>query len=121
MTDHTLDKLLAAKFEGVSAEIALIIINRLKVESLTIKGVADNAGMSVRSLQRALLFEGHSFSDIRHSVRMRIAVELLTRTDLPMSEIGLRIGFPHCASFCIFFKRISGVTPLSYREMNHPC
>lgn len=121
MTDHTLKKLLAVKFDGVSAQIAVMIIDRLKTESLTIKCIAGDASMSVRSLQRALLSEGHSFSDIRHSVRVRIAVELLTHTDLSMSDIGLRIGFPHCASFCIFFKRISGVTPLSYREMNDLC
>jgi len=48
--------------------------------------------------------------------RIRRAEELLEKTDLPISQVALGCGFSGQPHFSIYFKRITGVTPMVYRQ-----
>lgn len=52
-----------------------------------------------------------------HEVRIRKAMELLEQTDLPVCEIGMKVGFVNDNYFIKIFKRIAGTTPSQYRQM----
>lgn len=41
---------------------------------------------------------------------------MLKRTDDPIVHIAYNLGFSESSAFCKFFKRMTGVTPLEYRE-----
>jgi AraC-like DNA-binding protein len=65
------------------------------------------------------LFERHMGCGVGQYVcarRMEVARELLARTDLPVREVGERIGIPNYTYFCRLFKKINGISPLQYRK-----
>ncbi|RJE87616.1 response regulator [Paenibacillus sp. 1011MAR3C5] len=51
-----------------------------------------------------------------HEVRIGHAKRLLKETELPVHEIGLRVGFANDNYFIKIFKRDTGVTPSQYRH-----
>jgi AraC family transcriptional regulator len=52
--------------------------------------------------------------------RVEQACSLLSETDLPISEIALRLGFSSQSHFTTTFRRVKGVTPQVYRVHWHP-
>ncbi|MGE0886549.1 MAG: helix-turn-helix domain-containing protein [Blastocatellales bacterium] len=51
--------------------------------------------------------------------RIELAQQLLTRTDLPIVEIGLRAGFKNQSHFTTMFRRLTKATPKAYRDVAH--
>lgn len=47
--------------------------------------------------------------------RMDMAARYLLDTDLPVSEIGFRLGYDYQSHFCTAFKRKYGMAPMEYR------
>lgn len=52
--------------------------------------------------------------------RVERACSLLCKTDLPISEIALLLGFSSQSHFTTMFRRTQGVTPQAYRAQWHP-
>ncbi|MEO1091363.1 MAG: helix-turn-helix transcriptional regulator [Pseudomonadota bacterium] len=80
--------------------------------------VADLAratGVSVRSLQRRLEAQGLTFSALLTRVRFDEATLLLQCTDLPIAEIGRRLGYADPAHFTRAFNRVYGTNPHAVR------
>jgi AraC family L-rhamnose operon regulatory protein RhaS len=50
------------------------------------------------------------------NLRMDLAKILLTKTELPINEIGSRVGFPDPNYFAKIFKHVTGKTPSLYRK-----
>lgn len=61
---------------------------------------------------------GHNISDYIQNLRMNKAKELLLTTDLPVSQIARIIGYTEVSGFTKAFKKIEGVSPNKYREIN---
>ena len=59
---------------------------------------------------------GLTFVDYVNHLRMERAAELLTTTDLPVTEIGLECGFSSASYFTKRFKARMGLTPRAYRQ-----
>ncbi|MCP1183780.1 helix-turn-helix domain-containing protein [Paenibacillus sp. 1781tsa1] len=59
---------------------------------------------------------GHTLIHYLHGVRMEKAAEYLRETDLPVQEIGYRVGFGSDNYFIKIFKRWTGCTPSQYRH-----
>ncbi|MBP5774302.1 MAG: helix-turn-helix transcriptional regulator [Clostridiales bacterium] len=49
-------------------------------------------------------------------LRLDLGKILLTKTDLPVSEISLRVGYPDSNYFTKLFKKTEGMTPTQYRK-----
>lgn len=60
--------------------------------------------------------EGISLSDYIMKKRIDMAKYLLSATNLPVSEIGTRVGFDYPSYFTSCFKKSEGMTPQKYRD-----
>lgn len=59
---------------------------------------------------------GRTLIHYLHQVRVDKAIAYLLQTDLPVHEIGLRVGFVNDNYFIKIFKRLTGFTPSKYRQ-----
>ena len=68
-------------------------------------------------------YSGKSLVECSMAVRIKKVAELLTSTDLPVSEVAVSCGFSNKTHFYKNFKNAYGITPSLYREnlrVNHP-
>jgi len=88
-------------------------------DSDTSKFLAQKCHLSESQLRRRFV-SAYGMPPIayRNLLRCRIAAELLTRTDMPVSEISSRIGFHTTSDFYRSFTKIYGVSPSRYRSSN---
>lgn len=82
----------------------------------TVDSVAQQLGLSARSLQRHLHTHGLRFSQIATEVRLRAAAWWLLETPLSLAEIGFVCGYADQAHFNRRYKRHTGLAPGAYRN-----
>ena len=85
---------------------------------------AEPMGYSVRTITRACLAAtGRSAKQVIDDRVTLEAKRLLAGTDLPVAEIGRRLGFPEPTNFGRFFHREAGLSPGAFRgtmgELDH--
>ena len=78
--------------------------------------LADQLGMSVRTMQRKLDMENTSYMQLKDEVRKRKALFYFEHTDKHINEISERCGFSEVASFTRAFTRWTGTTPSKYKK-----
>jgi AraC-like DNA-binding protein len=96
--------------------VSLQIESLLSGHSVTLELLAESLGMSGRSLQRGLADQGASFTALLGAVRLRRAAEWLQRTDKPVVEIALDLGYTDASNFTRAFRRAIGVSPSVFRK-----
>ena len=95
---------------------ALTAIHQRPGQSWTIENASAEASMSRSGFARKFKeLLGTSFFYYLTRLRMRIARELLTTTNLPVPTIGEKIGYQSDLSFVKTFKKLHGETPRAYR------
>jgi len=82
----------------------------------TLGTAAEIAGMSSRTLQRALSEGGYSFSDLLSEVRFECACDLLADPDIKIIEVAIASGYQNHAHFSRAFRRMTGMSPREYRR-----
>jgi AraC family transcriptional regulator len=91
--------------------------NAMFAETVTLPDLARVACLSpnhlLRSFRQVFRQTPHQFLTER---RLREAQLLLTRTDLPVTEICLAVGFESLGSFSTLFRKRRGLTPSQCRE-----
>lgn len=88
-------------------------------EKLTADRLAAYVRCSKPYLQeRTELALGVTLAAAIRRLRLTTATELLTTTDLPVSEISRRCGFACISHFAVLMKDVYGLTPLAYRKRN---
>ena len=96
---------------------AVVHISMHYDEPLTVEQLAALCSRSVTSFRR--LFEqatGKPPFEYLYEVRIKAAVNLLRGSDMPVSEIAGRVGYPTLSSFNRHFRRITGQTPSQLRK-----
>lgn len=79
--------------------------------------VAQEMGMSRRTLRRRLGREGLNFQSIVDDCRMEVAtLELVRRPRASLAEIALVLGYTEHSSFTRAFNRWNGMSPQAYRK-----
>ncbi len=81
--------------------------------------MAASLGVSKRTLYRHLEAEGASFQPLLDQVRYGMARELLTITELSISEIADALAYSSHSHFTGAFRRWSGATPSEWRATLH--
>ncbi|MDO5706489.1 MAG: AraC family transcriptional regulator ligand-binding domain-containing protein [Paracoccus sp. (in: a-proteobacteria)] len=78
--------------------------------------IARHLGMSRRTLRRQLDSEGVAFHELTELCRRNIGLALLVRSNLPMIEIALRLGYSDHTAFSRAFSRWFGQSPRALRQ-----
>lgn len=78
--------------------------------------VADDLGMTSRTLQRKLSQEGVSYQKLLDEVRQTMAEDYLRNSELAIPDIALRLGYSETTSFHRKFKAVTGQTPGEFRQ-----
>lgn len=99
-----------------SEHIESMITNDMLESRVSMGTIAKKLDVSESTLARRLKAEKTSFKDIITNKRMSASRRLLEHTDIPISQIALRIGYSENASFTRAFKNRIGVTPGQYRR-----
>ena len=92
------------------------LIGALIIEGVPSKEmVAQQLGMSSRSLHRKLEELGAGYRDLLDEVRLGIAQAHLTNSDDTINQIAEQLGFQSHQAFLRWFKQSTGKTPGEYR------
>ena len=96
---------------GITRRISEHIDSHLG-ESISLEAMAEMAGLSVNHFARAFR-QSTGLAPHAYLVQRRIeqAERLLSRTDLPLSQIALAVGFADHSHFARHFRRLTGATP----------
>lgn len=88
-------------------------------QDITVKSMSQYVMMAENYV--STLFKkktGQTLIHYLHQVRVNQAIEYLLHSDLPVYEIGNRVGFVNDNYFIKIFKRLTAQTPSQYRQSN---
>ncbi|MCR8842327.1 AraC family transcriptional regulator [Paenibacillus sp. SC116] len=119
--DQTLD---AQRGSSISAMVKWILKRGQTGERLYIRTVANELGMSDRTLQRRLTEEGTTFKQLITQARHEQAREYLANPKLDIKEVAFLVGYEDQNSFYRAFRLWEGDSPSNWRaeylESNPP-
>lgn len=96
---------------------ALHYIREHACKGLSVAEVVRNNAISRSTLERQLRkYLGRTPQEEIRNVQIKRATELLHSTELSMEKVAALCGFEHPEYFYVVFKRIMGMTPLSFRN-----
>ena len=106
--------------ERTDLDDVLAWIEREAHRELVLDDIAARAAVSVRTLNRRFASEtGQTPMQWLTGVRVRHAQQLLETTSIGVERIGREVGFASPANFREQFRRLTGVSPQSYRNTFH--
>lgn len=85
-------------------------------EDFPLAQIAPYFGMSERTFQRRLAAHGTNLNELRDQIRKEVSFNLLTESELPISEICYRLGYSAPSAFTRSVTRWFGTTPTEVRE-----
>lgn len=104
------------KEKSVSFEIIGYLHNNF-CEDLKVADVADKYNMTVIELNRILLFQVEkNFEDLMNYLRINRACEMLLTEALPITDIGVAVGYNTVKTFNRNFMRLKGMAPGVFRK-----
>lgn len=84
----------------------------------TIKSLSKMVFLNEQKLKAGFLAKYHmSISEYTTSIKMTMAENLLSTTELSIDEISQRLGYHYSGNFIKMFKKTHGKTPLAFRKM----
>ena len=106
--------------DSVTAQIQRLLLRREGVHSelapLSFDEVAQMLASTTHTLRRRLKEEGHSYQEIKDSLRRDEALTMLAHTDISIQALAERLGFSEAAAFNRAFKKWTGLSPSSFRQ-----
>ncbi len=101
----------------LSSRVRTEIVSLLKGEEPTLVTVADRLSMGVRTLQLHLKDEGTTYQQVLDDIRKELALKHLREHYLSTTDIAYLLGFAEPSVFFRSFKKWTGQTPGTYRNM----
>ncbi|WP_409192915.1 AraC family transcriptional regulator ligand-binding domain-containing protein [Bradyrhizobium sp. RDM4] len=78
--------------------------------------VAEQLGLSLRTLHRRLAKDELSYQELLDGMRKSVAMEFLENTHLLIDQVAERVGFADATSFRKAFRKWTGRAPTDYRR-----
>jgi len=72
-----------------------------------------------RSLQRKIAEMGMTYRQVLDQTRCDYACQLLSQSELKISEVAKALGYEDAGSFTRAFERWMGLSPLHFRNKSH--
>ncbi|AYE34447.1 helix-turn-helix domain-containing protein [Clostridium septicum] len=86
----------------------------------TIKNLSKMVFLNEQKLKAGFSAKYHmSISEYTNSIRMTMAQNLLSTTDLSINEIAKAVGYNYSGNFVKMFKKVHGKTPLAFRKLKN--
>lgn len=89
-------------------------------QNMNVSEVADHLGISYAYLSKIFKQQsegGEKLLDYLNKIRIEKAKELLSETNLSLTEVAEKVGYNNAQSLQRFFKKYENVTPGDYRKM----
>jgi AraC-like DNA-binding protein len=80
--------------------------------------VADQLGLTSRTLQRRLTEAGVTFQQLLEEARRELARHYLSRSRLELNETAYLLGYDEASSFFRAFQQWEGTSPNQWRQKN---
>jgi AraC-like DNA-binding protein len=103
--------------EGVSAKVVSVLHNRVGHSDLSIDKVAEDIGLSKRTLQRRLQQQDANFAQLRDDIRFNYAIKYLIDDHMSVDLVSKALDFSDRTSFTNAFKRWTGLSPSVFRKL----
>jgi AraC-like DNA-binding protein len=100
---------------SITHRIREILGEDFRREMPSFEALTGLLNMSARTLRRRLEKEGTSYQRIKDNARRDLAIGLLRREGLTVSDVAERVGFSDPSSFHRSFRRWTGLAPGAYR------
>lgn len=110
------------RLNATSPSQNLIDQTRAQIQMTLMKGepdlesISNQLGLSRWSLQRRLRQEGMTFSSLVDQIRCDMATHYLKQQQLPISEMGMLLGYSETSAFSRAFRRWFGLSPRQFRQ-----
>jgi AraC-like DNA-binding protein len=104
-----------ASTASITHRICGILGSDFREEMPSFEDLTDLLNMSARTLRRRLEKEGTSYQRIKDNARRDVAISLLSRERLTVSDVAEQVGFSDPSAFHRSFKKWTGQSPGSYR------
>lgn len=96
------------------------ILTREACHPPTVKSLSQRVFLNEQKLKAGFSARYHlSISEYTQSLRMAMAENLLSTTELSIEEISKKVGYHHSGNFIKMFKKYHGKTPLAFRKLSH--
>jgi AraC-like DNA-binding protein len=100
-------------------EVRHLIIERLPTGSVGIDAIAEQLGMSSKTLERRLAQQGNSYSALLDRTRFNAVMHYLQDSEMRLAQVAYLAGFTEPAALVRAFKRWTGETPSKFRVRPH--
>ena len=100
---------------SITTRIRSLLGDDLGGELPSFEELTGMLNMSPRTLRRRLEKEGTSYQRIKDNARRDIAISLLSRARMTVSDVAERVGFSDPSAFHRSFKKWTGQSPGEYR------
>ncbi len=110
---------LLAKFpprDSLVDRVRGIIAGELRGGDPSLERIADQLGLTPRTLQRKLQEFGTSHNELLDTMRRQLAMRYLREDEMAICEVAYLLGFSESSSFHRAFKRWTGLTPKEFRS-----
>ena len=104
-----------ASARSITHRIREILGEDFRQEMPSFEELTGLLNMSARTLRRRLEKEGTSYQRIKDKARRDVAISMLSRERMTVSEVAERVGFSDPSAFHRSFKKWTGQSPGSYR------
>ncbi|MGB1262424.1 MAG: AraC family transcriptional regulator [Cognaticolwellia sp.] len=101
---------------NLPTQLQAAIAKSLKTGNFHQQEIAQQFGISAKTLQRRLAKTGLSFQTLLDNTRLNIAKQHLAETALNLNQISSELGFTEPRSFYRWFNKLNGQTPGDYRK-----
>jgi AraC-like DNA-binding protein len=116
LNDQIVESYLHMLKEDIQVLVTSEIIKQLPSGEITQASVAGALNMSPRTLQRKLTENEQTFRRLLNETRHELALQYIQYENIPILEIGYRLGFSEPANFTRAFKQWTGQPPVVYRQ-----
>jgi len=102
--------------EGLLPKVERTVMDLLPQGQARAKVIAEQLGLSDRTLTRRLSDLGTSFDGILDRLRHQLALKYVTGSDLSLTQVAFLLGYANQSAFTLAFRRWTGKAP---SEMRH--
>ncbi|MEI6895184.1 MAG: AraC family transcriptional regulator ligand-binding domain-containing protein [Colwellia sp.] len=101
---------------SIKQQVIQLIRKLTPTGEATVDHVAGLLGLSARTLQYELNQINVEFRQLRNQVRLELAKEELSQTQISIIDLALLLGYAETSAFSRAFKKWTGYSPLQWRK-----